>query len=128
MARNTDPFFYLTADEISIGLTTSAQTIATGGTNDSEVTSLYAVNTSAVARTLTFYDTNDVVIQVVNLPANAGNTTTARALNCLQPGLGPKVQPNPYGGYVIFLKATKVIKAKVDSGTACSLVGEIQHY
>jgi len=112
------PKFYASGAVGNLSLTTSYQTITTGGSIDSDIVVLSATNESSTSKTITFADESDNLIGSVLLPASAGQTNSNPPINLMQPGFGMMgLEPNPFGGYSFFLPSGIVLKAKVNSVT-----------
>ena len=115
MAAN--PKFYNTGAVGSLLLTVTHQVITTGQANDSDIVVLSAVNTnSTTAKTITLADASDNTIGLIEIPANAGLAVGNPPIDLMRPGYGMVgLEPNPSGGYNIFLPNAVTIKAKVNS-------------
>lgn len=118
MPKNSTAYFYNNGASIALSLTTSYQDFAVAQSNDSVVSVLVATNTNtSTAKTVTFADKDDLVIGVVTIPANSGNSISAPAIDLLATRLLYTCEYDAFGNSVIrlFYSGPDKIRAKVDS-------------
>jgi len=114
----TTPKFYSTGESGSLTLSASLQVITTGQSEDSDIVVLSVVNLAPTSKTLTIADTAGNTLGSIFLPANAGNAIANPPIDLMKPGFGVVgLEPNPMGGYNIFLPAGETLQAMLNNIT-----------
>lgn len=131
MAKSTSAYQYQSFTSLRLALTTSYQDLATGAADDSDVTAITVTNTGSSSRTLTVvYNqaSNDDVIAVISIPANAGTAAGNNAIRLISGNYIPGATYNNNGNLVFNLKSGEKLRVKQDTGTDLLIVGKQFNY
>lgn len=136
MAVNTTQHFksssYVTADRYAV-TNSAADVFASDATYLRDITRLLCINVNAASRDLTLYfsdGTNHDIIEVITIPANAGQIGASPAVDILfDPDYRiPGVTQDAFGNYILRMPKDKKLRALASATSSLVLLFTIESF